>query len=527
MAVAFVPVAIFGAGLSFKNSVVFAVGLLAGNVPEGLLPVITLALAVAVRALARRGALVKRLIAVETLGSTDVICTDKTGTLTENRMSPVAAWTLTGAVDLQTGSPAASARCLARRAGRGGRGLQQRPPGVRRPRQRRPDGGRAARRRARARRAARRRRPRAGARAPVRLRPAAQADVDARRRRRARLAAHEGCAGVGAAALHRRARRQTARNARSRTASASTSRSRSRRFAREGLRVLALARRALPGTGEPPERDEAERELCLLGLDDDARPAAPGGDRRGRALPRRRHPHHRDHRRPPADGGRDRPPGRHRRRGPARGQRPGLRPHPRAAGRGDTRHRARGDLRARLAGDQAADRRGAARAGPRGRDDRRRRQRRAGAAPRGHRRGDGTLGDRRGARGLDDGAHRRQLRDDRRRDRGGPAGLRQRAQVHPVHLRPRHPRGRAVPPVRALRRRDPAAADRAAAAGVRRRLGDAALAGARSRPDRARQHAAPAAQALGGRDPGADARARVAVPRPDGGRRCRWLATSS
>ena len=55
-----------------KNSVVFAVGLLAGNVPEGLLPVITLALAVAVRALARRGALVKRLSAVETLGSTDV-----------------------------------------------------------------------------------------------------------------------------------------------------------------------------------------------------------------------------------------------------------------------------------------------------------------------------------------------------------------------------------------------------------------------------------------------------------------------
>jgi calcium-translocating P-type ATPase len=94
MAVAFVPVAIFGAGLSFKNSVVFAVGLLAGNVPEGLLPVITLALAVAVRALARRGALVKRLSAVETLGSTDVICTDKTGTLTENRMRPIAAWTV-------------------------------------------------------------------------------------------------------------------------------------------------------------------------------------------------------------------------------------------------------------------------------------------------------------------------------------------------------------------------------------------------------------------------------------------------
>ncbi len=117
MAIAFVPVAIFGAGLSFQNSVVFAVGLLAGNVPEGLLPVITLALAVAVRELARRGALVKRLSAVETLGSTDVICTDKTGTLTENRMSPIAAWTLTGQSDLgaaqQSGRPDAAFAALA------------------------------------------------------------------------------------------------------------------------------------------------------------------------------------------------------------------------------------------------------------------------------------------------------------------------------------------------------------------------------------------------------------------------------
>ena len=92
MACGFVPVAIFGAGLSVHNSVIFAVGLLAGNVPEGLLPVITLALAVAVSLLARRGALVKRLSAVETLGCTDVICTDKTGTLTENSMRPVQGW---------------------------------------------------------------------------------------------------------------------------------------------------------------------------------------------------------------------------------------------------------------------------------------------------------------------------------------------------------------------------------------------------------------------------------------------------
>ncbi len=69
-AVAFVPVATLVAGLSLGDAVVFAVGLLVGLVPEGLLPVITLALAVGARDLVRRGAVVKRLSAVETLGST-------------------------------------------------------------------------------------------------------------------------------------------------------------------------------------------------------------------------------------------------------------------------------------------------------------------------------------------------------------------------------------------------------------------------------------------------------------------------
>ncbi|MFF8513480.1 cation-translocating P-type ATPase [Streptomyces sp. NPDC015492] len=80
-------------GLPVTDSLMFAIGLLVANVPEGLLPTITLALAVGVRALARRGALVKRLSAVETLGSTSVVCTDKTGTLTRNRMSLRALWT--------------------------------------------------------------------------------------------------------------------------------------------------------------------------------------------------------------------------------------------------------------------------------------------------------------------------------------------------------------------------------------------------------------------------------------------------
>ncbi|OCB49746.1 magnesium-transporting ATPase [Mycobacterium vulneris] len=96
MGVAFIPVATLGAGLSFVNAVIFAVGLLVGNVPEGLLPVITMALAIGVRGLARQGAVVKRLSAVETLGSTDLICTDKTGTLTENRMRVSLIATATG-----------------------------------------------------------------------------------------------------------------------------------------------------------------------------------------------------------------------------------------------------------------------------------------------------------------------------------------------------------------------------------------------------------------------------------------------
>jgi len=96
---AFLPLGTLAAGLPFTSALVFAVGLLVGNVPEGLLPTITLALGVGVKVLARRGAVVKRLSAVETLGSTTVICTDKTGTLTENRMRVTSLWTPVGEVD--------------------------------------------------------------------------------------------------------------------------------------------------------------------------------------------------------------------------------------------------------------------------------------------------------------------------------------------------------------------------------------------------------------------------------------------
>ncbi|HEX2806015.1 MAG TPA: cation-transporting P-type ATPase, partial [Kineosporiaceae bacterium] len=103
--IAFIPLGVLIAGLTLGGAATFAIGLLVANVPEGLLPTITLALAVGVRELARRGALVKRLSAVETLGSTSVICTDKTGTLTQNKMRAVLAWTPAGEVPLDAGSP--------------------------------------------------------------------------------------------------------------------------------------------------------------------------------------------------------------------------------------------------------------------------------------------------------------------------------------------------------------------------------------------------------------------------------------
>ncbi len=72
--------------LGFWTSAVFGIGIIAANVPEGLLPTVTLALALGSQRMARRNALIKHLASVETLGCTTVICTDKTGTLTENRM---------------------------------------------------------------------------------------------------------------------------------------------------------------------------------------------------------------------------------------------------------------------------------------------------------------------------------------------------------------------------------------------------------------------------------------------------------
>ena len=67
-------------------TLIFAVGIIVANVPEGLLPTVTLCLSIAAKRMAQNKALVRNLDSVETLGCTTVICTDKTGTLTANRM---------------------------------------------------------------------------------------------------------------------------------------------------------------------------------------------------------------------------------------------------------------------------------------------------------------------------------------------------------------------------------------------------------------------------------------------------------
>ena len=73
-------------GIPFWKAFIFAIGIIVAMVPEGLLPTLTLALVLATQRMARRNVLIRYLPSVETLGSTTVICTDKTGTLTQSRM---------------------------------------------------------------------------------------------------------------------------------------------------------------------------------------------------------------------------------------------------------------------------------------------------------------------------------------------------------------------------------------------------------------------------------------------------------
>jgi len=92
LGVAFFLLGTLVAKLTLIEGFVFAVGIIVANVPEGLLPTVSLALAMGVQRMAGRNALIKKLSSVETLGSTTVICTDKTGTLTKNEMTVGDIW---------------------------------------------------------------------------------------------------------------------------------------------------------------------------------------------------------------------------------------------------------------------------------------------------------------------------------------------------------------------------------------------------------------------------------------------------
>ncbi|KAG9463349.1 hypothetical protein GDO78_021932 [Eleutherodactylus coqui] len=79
-------------GYSPLNSIIFCIGIVVAYVPKGLLATVTVCLSLTAKRMTKKNCLVKNLEAVETLGSTSVICSDKTGTLTQNRMTVAHMW---------------------------------------------------------------------------------------------------------------------------------------------------------------------------------------------------------------------------------------------------------------------------------------------------------------------------------------------------------------------------------------------------------------------------------------------------
>ena len=314
-------------GSPAADGFLFAIGVTVALVPEGLLPTVTLSLAMGAQRMAGRHALVRRLEAVETLGSTTFICTDKTGTLTRNEMAVVEVWTPPATATIagarlrarparSTATPDAVPR--ARDAGRG-------PPRAARPvepwsssdgsldRPRRPDGGGARRLRPPPRHRRRRRREppiRSGAASrSTRAAGACRSCVDGRllrqgraRRRPAALPTPTAGADEALDALAQprpaRARRRAAR-----PAAGIDRRRRRRRWLEAGPRAARPGRArgpAPPGVGDADRRLPARRASSVAMVTGDhpataraiaarGRPARADGARaRGRRPARRR-----------------------------------------------------------------------------------------------------------------------------------------------------------------------------------------------------------------------------------------------
>jgi len=266
--IAFLPIGL-AAGLGVSLAASFAIGLLVANVPEGLLPTITLAVAVGVREMAKNGALVKRLSAVETLGSTGVICTDKTGTLTENRMRVTSVWTPDGETAIEPNASGTAGRPAAGDLGTLGRIAAACNNADLHGADGKPDGDPteiallqlAAACGADVTLASRERHRRALFRFDPRLKLMTTVDDADGHLVVATKGAPEDVLALTTAIRQGQQRRPITDADRAEVARVMTG------YAEHGLRVLALACRILPAADAvPADRSDAERDLCLYGL---------------------------------------------------------------------------------------------------------------------------------------------------------------------------------------------------------------------------------------------------------------------